>query len=224
MDWLPIVPSGQLLMCLQSRQAVLTRSAANILDFILKAESKKVTTWMIPGTKDPVLLKEIQSLDGWQGKEFPVKMIVLTGEFKGFSAVGAGSNIKERTRVAQLALAVAILVEGSPTLVGSTLARFPGCAPPLLKLASQAYRDRQKALRIQANQQDPEHSTWVDLSTVGFSRACLQDHYFELRQRDNDQISARCYACGEDMTDSHLENPKHQRRLDWNTQSDRKLA
>ena len=119
MDWLPIVPSGQLLMCLQSRQAVLTRSAANILDFILKAESDKVTTWMIPGTKDPVL-EEIQSLDGWQGEKFPVKMTVLTGEFKGISAVGAGSNIKERTRVAQLALAVAILVEGSPTLVRST--------------------------------------------------------------------------------------------------------
>ena len=172
MDWLPIVPSGQLLMCLQSRQAVLTQSAAKILDFILEATSNDLTTWMIPGTKDPVLLKKIQSLDGWQGEECPLKLTVFTGDFKGFSAVGAGSNIRKRTRVARLALAVAILVEGSPALVGLTLAYFPGCASPLLELATQAYMNKQKALWITldpppiALELSPSDFPWLVYGTI----------------------------------------------------------
>jgi hypothetical protein len=212
-DWLPIVPSGKLLMCLKTRQAVLTRSAANILEFI---SFRNRMTWMIPGTEDPVL-RIIHSLDGWHDEKFPVCMTVLTGDLKEFSAVGAASNITERTRVAQLALAVAILMEGSPMLVESTLARFPECAPALLKLATQAYMNKQRKLWDTLDP-PPDRRGICGILALGFSLACVRDHYFELRQCDNQLISGRCYACGEDFTDSHLGSPEHQRQRDWTTQ------
>ena len=212
-DWLPIGPSGKLLMCLKTRQAVLTQAAANILDFIL---GNNQTIWMIPGTEDPVL-KNIQSLDGWQDEKFPVCMTVLTGDLEGFSAVGAASNIKQRTRVARLALAVAILIEGSPMLVESTLARFPECAPALLKLATQAYMNKQRKLWDTLDP-PPDRRGICGILALGFPLACVRDHYFELRQCDNQPISGRCFACGVDFTDSHLSSPEHQRQHDWKTQ------
>ena len=212
-DWLPIGLSGKLLMCLKTRQKVLTQSAANILEFISFSHRTK---WMIPETEDPVL-EIIHSLDGWQKEKYPLCMTVLTGDLAGFSAVGAGSNITERTRVARLALAVAILIESSPMRVESTFARFPECAPALLKLATQAYMNKQRKLWDTLD--PPFHRSGIArILALGFPLACVRDHYFELRQGDNQPISGRCFACGVDFTDSHLSSPEHQRQRDWKTQ------
>ncbi len=189
-------------MGLKTRQKVLTQSAANILEFISFSNRTK---WMIPEAEDPVL-EIIHSLDGWQEEEFPVCMTVLAGDLAGFSAVGAASNIKQRTRVAQLALAVAILIEGSPMLVESTFARFPECAQALLKLATQAYKNKQSKLYEQRMYFPPD------------SLACEMDPYFEWRQCDNQLMFGRCFACGVYFSVSHLSSAEHQRQRDWKTQ------
>ena len=207
-DWLPIGLSGKLVMCLKTRQKVLTQSAANILESI---SGSIRTKWMVPETEI------INSLDGWQEENFPLCLTVLTGNLAGFSAVGAASNISERTRVAQLALAVAILIESSPIRVESTFARFPDCAPALLKLATQAYMNKQTKLWDTLDP-PPDRRGICGILALGFRLACVRDHYFELRQCDNQPISGRRYACGEVFTDSHLSSPEHQRQRDWKTQ------
>jgi hypothetical protein len=210
-DWLPIGLSGKLLMCLKTRQEVLTQSAANILEFMSFSNR---TTWMILG--DPAL-EIVHALDGWQDEKFPVCMTVLAGDLAGFSAVGAASNIKQRTRVAQLALAVAILIEGSPMLVESAFARFPECAPALLNLATQAYMNKQSKL-CDTLDPPPDRRGICGILAHGFSLACVRDHYFELRQCDNQLISGRCFACGVYFSVSHLSSAEHQRQRDWKTQ------
>ena len=215
-DWLPIGLSGKLVMCLKTRQKVLTQSAANILESI---SGSIRTKWMVPETEDPVL-GIINSLDGWQEENFPLCLTVITESLATFSAVGAASNISERTRVAQLALAVAILIESPPIRVESTFACFPDCAPALLKLATQAYMNKQTKLWDTLDP-PPDRRGICGILALGFRLACVRDHYFELRQCDNQPISGRCFACGVDFTDSHLSSPEHQRQRDWKTQPDR---
>jgi len=134
--WVPVEGSTRLQLCLRCEGKgveTLLQNASNLVLQALSVEHQSAVT-AADGLQDAVLNNYLQAQQGWQDA-ISMRMTAAAGPFAGTSAIGTGPNVKLRTRVAKLALAVAVATE-FPSKFGEDM--FSHCNPCFRDFVNQA--------------------------------------------------------------------------------------